>query len=30
MRYEWKNIMSPMEPSVIGGQKTGMLFLAAQ
>ena len=28
--YEWKNSMSPMEPSVRGGQKMGMLCLAAQ
>ena len=27
---EWKNIMSPIEPSVNAGLKTGMLFLDAQ
>lgn len=28
--YEWKNSMSPMDPSVMAGQNTGMPFLAAQ
>ena len=27
---EWKNIISPMDPSVSAGLKTGILFLAAQ
>mmetsp|Transcript_11586 Transcript_11586/g.37039 ORF Transcript_11586/g.37039 Transcript_11586/m.37039 type:complete len:206 (-) Transcript_11586:669-1286(-) len=30
LRYEWKKIMSPMLPSVMAGQKTGMSFLYAQ